>query len=431
MWIIYNAGIYIYFILLLPYYLVNLLFREKYRAGLFSRFSMNAARVAEACQGTKTMWFHAVSVGEVLAVLPLIDAVQAKYPDYMIVLSTTTLASNRLAAARVSQNKIQVIYFPLDFTWAVRRMIDAVHPELIVLTETELWPNFLRCARQCFIPVVLVNGRISPASFKSYYAIRRFFCDFVQGITIFGMQSELYRDNIVKLGVDPSRVVIAGNLKYEAMGRGQEAKPEPRGLRSELGIPPDSVVIFGGSTHQGEEEILLDHFVSLRKKRDHVFLCLAPRHIERVQGIVGAAQQRGLRIERRSALQRAEHSPYDVMVLDTIGELSRLYATADVVFVGKSLSASGGQNILEPARWGKAVVFGPHMDNFQDEARVLIDGGGAVQVQDAAALGRVLDELTDDADRMKRMGASAAAVVDRYRGGVLEKNLSIIATAMQ
>jgi 3-deoxy-D-manno-octulosonic-acid transferase len=431
MWIIYNIGIYFYFILLSPFFLFSLFTREKYRAGLLSRLGFYHAALKEKCAGKKVLWFHAVSVGEVLAVLPLIDAVRIALPDHTVLLSTTTMASNRLAAERAAEKGVELIYFPLDFPWAVRRLIDAAGPRLIILTETELWPNFLRCAARKDIPMVLVNGRISPRSFKSYRRIRSFFCDFTRGIQIFGMQSELYRDNIKALGISDSRIVISGNIKYEALGHGQAAPADAGVLKAALGIPAGSRVLFGGSTHPGEEAILIDLFLSLRKKNGDLSLFIAPRHIERAPAVVQLAREKGLRASVKTGLTAGTADGREVIVLDTIGELSKLYAVGDIVFVGKSMTASGGQNILEPARLGKAVLFGPHMENFQDEARALLSSGGAAQVRDGQELERVCAGLLADPARAREMGEKGARTVEAYREGVLSRNVSLITEAVK
>jgi len=431
MWIIYNIGIYFYFILLAPFFLFSLLTREKYRAGLLSRLGCYHQALREKCAGKKVLWFHAVSVGEVLAIMPLIDAVKRALPDHAVVVSTTTMASNRLAAARAAGTGTEVIYFPLDFPWAVRRLIDAAHPRLIVFAETEFWPNFLRCAARGGVPMIVVNGRISPRSFKRYRLIRKFLCDFTAGIKIFGMQSALYRDRIKTLGIADSRLVVSGNLKYEALGHDQAAPAEVAALKSALGIEPAARVLFGGSTHAGEEEILIDIFQPLKEQYPDLSLVIAPRHIERAQAVAQLVRSKGLRASLRTSAVSAGAQGGGVVILDTIGELAKLYAVGDIVFVGKSLTGHGGQNILEPARLGKAVLFGPHMENFQDEVRILLENGGALQVRDAAGLRKACADLLADPGRMRQIGAQAARTVEAYREGVLSRNVSLITEAVK
>lgn len=426
MWLIYNIGIYLFFILLSPFFLFSLATREKYRAGLAARLGVHHKTLREKCAGKKVLWFHAVSVGEVLAIMPLIDAVKKALPDHAVILSTTTMASNRLAAGRAAEKGAVVIYFPLDFPWAVRRLIDAATPRLIIFAETEFWPNFLRCAERKGIPMMVVNGRISPRSFKRYRLIRKFLCDFTTGIKIFGMQSELYRDKLKALGISDSRIVVSGNLKYEALGHEQIDPAEVGALKSALGIAPAGRLLFGGSTHAGEEDILIGIMLALKGAYHDLSLFIAPRNIERAQAIVQLAENRGLRASLKTRVRSAADKGCDVIVLDTIGELSKLYAIGDIIFVGKSLTAHGGQNILEPARLGKAVLFGPYMENFQDEARILLAAGGAVQVRDAAGLRSACAELLADPGRLRQIGAAAAQTVETYREGILSRNVSLI-----
>ncbi|MFC2149837.1 3-deoxy-D-manno-octulosonic acid transferase, partial [Candidatus Auribacterota bacterium] len=312
------------------------------------------------------------------------------------------------------------------FRWAVKKVARMIDPRLIVLTETELWPNFLNYAESAGVPVVIINGRISPSSYRSYRIIRNFFSRFTGAVKVFGMQSEEYRKRIIDLGVDAGKVVVSGNIKYDAIKIEKLSETELRDLKSEIGLPPANKVIVGGSTHSGEEEILIDIFLKMRKSYKDLSLIIAPRNIERAPSVNNLAKAKGLSAVLKTGLGENKEFNYDVIILDTIGELSRIYAIADAVFVGKSLTASGGQNILEPARWGKAVIFGPNMDNFVEEANALLEGRGAIQVSDANGLELAVKELLEKPDQIEAIGRNAANVVERFRVGIIERNMSLV-----
>ncbi|MDP8263066.1 MAG: 3-deoxy-D-manno-octulosonic acid transferase [Candidatus Ancaeobacter aquaticus] len=429
--VVYNVGIYIYFIISSPYYIFSLFTREKYRAGFRSRLGFIPKKIVKQVKGRKSIWFHAVSVGEVLAVLPLIELTKQVFPQYHIVLSTTTMTSNILARNDERTGDISVVYFPLDFPWAVKKFMSVIHPQLIVLTETEIWPNFLACAASRNIPVILANGRISPNSFKHYILIKDFFKEVVKDIALFGMQSEEYSQRIIALGAPSERVVVTGNLKYDAMKKIDTLGDGNNALRKMLNIPDDACVLVGGSTHPGEDEILIDIYTRLKTQHKKLTLIIAPRHIERAQSIKNYAIEKATKVILKTNIASQDNTIYDIIILDTIGELSKIYSISDIVFVGKSLVVGGGQNILEPAFYGNVVVYGPLMDNFKEEAAELLQGDGSVQVKDKDELENLFHSLLADSERMKVLGKNAARIVEQYRGGILDKNITLIKNMLE
>jgi 3-deoxy-D-manno-octulosonic-acid transferase len=349
-----------------------------------------------------------VSVGEVMAAVPLVRAMRERWPAMEIVLSTVTATGQRVARERLPE-VATVFTCPVDLGWVMRRALRRISPRAFIALETELWPNLLRSLHDAGIPGALVNGRISDRSFTRYRRVRPLFRRVLEHLALFAMQSEEDARRIVALGAPTERVIVTGNLKLEMPVPAGDAG---RAWREILGIATCPVWV-AGSTHPGEEALVLDAFVRLRINGP-LHLVLAPRHPERVSEVETAIRERGLGWRRRSAAPGAGGA--EVTVLDTVGELASLYAAADVVFVGGSLVARGGHNVMEPAIHGKAVVFGPHMANFRDAAALLLEHGAAVQLQSAEELRAVVGALLEDPERRRVMGDRARAVVAAHRG---------------
>jgi 3-deoxy-D-manno-octulosonic-acid transferase len=307
-------------------------------------------------------------------------------------------------------------YFPLDFPGAVRRALAGIRPVFFVALETELWPNFLRGLRARGIPSMIANGRISDRSFRRYRLVRPLMRRILDGIAVFGMQSAEDARRIIALGAAPERVVVTGNLKSDALPDEPGADALWRRL---MGLTGEESVWIAGSTHRGEEELVLEAFGRLKRRHPSLVLVVAPRHPERVPEVERAIRARGLTSVRRTSLPR-DRDTSAVIVLDTVGELAQLYQLADVVFVGGSLVQAGGHNMLEPALRRKPVVFGPHTTNFREGAELLLAAGAALVVRDSGEVERALDRLLSDSRLRASMGEAAAEAVAGRQGAVRE-----------
>ncbi len=371
------------------------------------------------------IWVHTVSMGEFLAARPLIQSLCRRYPQARIVISTITLTGNALA--RKHFPSLEVFFFPIDWAGIIRRFLLRLKPGLFVCVETEIWPNFFRLAHRAGCRLVLVNGRISPKSFRNYRRIRFFFRRIAAHVDLFLMQSPDNAQRIGQLGVAPEKIITTGNLKYDlsletdaALQRTLEA------IRSNLGLSEEVFTLVCGSSMPGEEPLITDLFSFLRHSGIPCRLILAPRHPERFDEVAGHLQALPFPFLRRSRLTSGESSrTADILLLDSIGELAHVYRLADLVFIGGSLANYGGHNILEPAFLGKAVVFGPHMRNFQDIANTFLAAKGAVQVRNSEELKQTVLRLAGDSAGRKALGERAAAIM-RENGGALQRTLQHI-----
>jgi 3-deoxy-D-manno-octulosonic-acid transferase len=384
-------------------------------------------------------WFHAVSVGEVNLLGTLVPAFRKRHPGWRVVVSSTT--DTGLAEARKRFADLDVIAWPLDLSWAVAAALDAVRPSLVVLAESELWPNFLRATKRQEIPVVVVNARMSPRSFRrlnlmAWLARRLLFAN----VTRFAVQEQEYADRLRQLGVATDRLTITGSIKYDG-ACGERDTPKTRELarllaggRREPAGGTDRpahadrlpVVWLAGSTHAPEESIALGVFARLRDRFPHLRLILVPRHPDRFEEVARLVEQSGLPFARRSRVTEPLREMPAVLLLDTVGELGAAWGLADVGFTGGSLDGKrGGQSMIEPAGYGVPCVFGPHVWNFKDAARRLVEIGGAVMAVDAAGLERELARLIADDGLRERTGAVARDLVRRQQGAT-QRTLDVL-----
>lgn len=396
-----------------PWFLYQALRHRKYVGGFRQRLgylplSFNLDREA-------SIWVHAVSVGEVLAVRPLVASLKERYPHLRLFLSTTTLAGQQLAR-RSLHDADGVFYFPFDLAFIVRRVLDVVQPRLFVMVEGEIWPHVLRECRRRGVKTVVVNGRVSARSFPRYRLVRPLFERVLAHVDRFCMQSEESSRRIVALGADPARVTVTGSLKFDAAALPADAtRGRDRVLRF-FRVPRERIVVVAGSVMRGEDVPVLKAFRRAKAVSPHALLVLAPRHVERFEEAVHLARGEGFAVAKRSDLAIDADPRADVVILDTIGELAQVYQLATVAFVGGSLVETGGHNILEPAVFGRPIVFGPHMSNFAEITHEFLAQGAAVQVQSGRELEDTLVELLTDPVRRARLGAAARALVDANRG---------------
>jgi 3-deoxy-D-manno-octulosonic-acid transferase len=358
-------------------------------------------------------WIHAVSVGEAMTAIPLVEGLRRRWPGLSVVLSTVTPTGARVVADRLD-GVVTHCYFPLDLPGPVQRALDGVRPHFFIGMETELWPNFLSALARRRIPSMIANGRISDRSFRRYRWVTMLTRPMLRSITVLGMQSQEDARRAAALGAPPERVVVTGSMKTDAVAD----LPGVRELWERLlGLEAGERLWVAGSTHRGEDEIMADVFARLRKDHRDLVLLLAPRHPERVPEVERALRERGLASVRRSRLPTARTGAA-ILVLDTVGELAPLYQLAEVVFVGGSLVPTGGHNMLEPALRSKPVLFGPYTSNFRESAELLIEAGGARRVTDAAELETALRELLEKPEVARAMGEAGYQAVVRRQGGV-------------
>ena len=393
----------------------------KYRHGWQERLGRLPAHLAG---NGPTLWLHAVSVGEVLSAAPLVAAIGRDHPGWRVVVSTTTQTGRAMASTRLP-GVAGVFYFPLDFPWVVRRVLAHIRPALLVIVETEIWPNVTRLCRERGMGVLLVNARISDRSYPRYLRVRRWIAAVLRQFDRLCAQSEETAARLRAMGAPPERVVVTGSLKFDVPA------PAPRDLGSVTRCLDGRPVLLAASTLKGEDEVLLRTVERLRDTVPDALLVLAPRHPERFDAVTALAERTGMRVLRRTGIHLGgAKGTCDVLVLDTIGELAALCAHATVVFVGGSLVPAGGHNILEPARAGRPVVVGPSMSNFAEIARLFLEGGALVQVPDPAAAEREILDLFRDASRREALGTAARAVFDRH-GGALERTMREVVAAMR
>jgi len=376
--------------------------------------------------GTRPLiWLHAVSVGEAIAARPLLKALRIRYPGHTILVSTTTETGRGIAAG--FPEKDLCIYFPFDFLPAVRRALDTLRPKLIIIMETEIWPNFTREAHLRSIPVMLANGRISDRSFKGYLRFSWFFRHALKRFSRLCMQTACDSERIIAIGAPQELVTTSGNLKYDIPLKIASAK-EVQSLRQQYAIPDDMTVITAGSTHPEEEELVLNAYRELLAFHDNLFLVLVPRHPERCSEVAALLERNNFPYRRRTALETTGTVLFgngEVLLVDTIGEMMGLYALSDVVFVGGSLVPTGGHNLLEPASVGVASVFGPHMTNFREIAELVLNYQAGIQVDSAAGLIGACHSLIENIDQRKVTGENGARMM-RENGGSTEQHMNII-----
>ncbi len=409
MYALYSAVLGVGLLVYLPAFLAR-----RRRAGYARDLAQRLGRLGEGLPTEPRCWIHAVSVGESAAAVPLVEGIRQRWPELGIVVSTITPTGARIVGERLAGTATHR-YFPIDLPGPVRRALDAARPRFFIAIETELWPNFLRALARRRIPAMIANGRISDRSFRRYRWIHGLMRRVLANVSVFAMQTEEDARRIIALGAPPSRVVVTGNLKSDLV-------PEPTGddsttWRERLRLGAGARLWIAGSTHRGEEAIVLDAFLRARTRCPDLALLLAPRHPERAGEVEELIRERGLAAARRSRLP-ADGAPGAVVILDTVGELAALYALADVVFVGGSLVPIGGHNVLEPAMRGKPVLVGPHMSNFREGAELLQRSGGGLVVKDGPELARELARLLEDRDLARHMGEAARQAFAGRQGAV-------------
>jgi 3-deoxy-D-manno-octulosonic-acid transferase len=370
------------------------------------------------------IWVHAVSVGEVHAAEPVVRRLRERHPDRDIAITTTT-PTGSIRVRELFGDSVFHVYAPYDLPGAVKRFLDRVRPKLAVIMETEIWPNLFHSCGQRDIPVVMANARMSARSARSYGRFSKLVAATLQQCTAIAAQGTADRERLVELGARSERVVVTGSVKFDITAAAS-LREQADGLRRVWGV--DRAVWIAGSTHEPEEQQVLEAFESVRRVLPDALLILAPRHPERGDRVAALVRRQGLRLTRRSESEMGSGDA-DCFLVDTLGELPLFYAAADLAFVGGSLSRTGGHNVLEPAVLGVPVLIGPNCFNFLEITELLRDEGALLVVEDQQALAEAATRLLRDGDARDRMGTAAAAVIERNRGSV-ERLLDVIETAI-
>ncbi|MDP7423083.1 MAG: 3-deoxy-D-manno-octulosonic acid transferase [bacterium] len=419
MLVLYNIVLLLGGLVLIPFYLVKMWRTGKYRRSFWQRLGNYRRDQFLKNKPEPLVWIHGCSVGETMASFPLLEKLKHDFPDRQFLSSVVT--ETGFTVAEKEQLADQVIYFPLDFPFSVRRAFDGFSPGILIIMETEIWPNVFWQASRRNIPIIIANGRISDKSFPTYQSYRWFFKHVLTEVDLFCMQSDEEASRIIGIGAPSSRVLVTGNTKFDQIDR-VVRRTCPDNLRQMLQIPEGKSVLVGGSTHYNEEKQVVTAYKELCSRFPDMVLILAPRHPERIPDVFDYLVNECLDPVLLSDL-RNESSPPPldsssvpgVVLVDTVGDLAALYSLATVVFVGGSLVPAGGHNILEPAAFGKPVIFGPHTFNFVEET-LLLKGNGGFQIEDHRELTDCLLDLLSDREKILQAGTRARSAIETRTG---------------
>jgi 3-deoxy-D-manno-octulosonic-acid transferase len=427
MYPLYNTLILLLTLLLSPLIAILLCTRKKYRRGFLQKCGFLPADIVHTAQQRRPIWLHAVSVGEVMAAATLAKALKKTFPESPLLLSTVTETGYRTAQRNVPAAD-SVVFFPLDYPLITERVVRRLRPRAFVALETEIWPNLLRSLARHGVPAMIASGRISSKSYPRYRLLRPFFRRVLGNISCFCMQTQSDADRIIDIGAPAQRVIVTGNVKFDQQVTLRSPEEQDAVYRA-LGVSPDRKVIIAGSTHRGEEEIVLEAFRALRQTFTDLTLVLAPRHPERFAEVEELLRRLGCAYTKKTLLGAPPRQPApEVLLLDTIGDLAELYSIGTIIFIGGSLiSHVGGHNVLEPASHSKPVLFGPHMANFSEIAGNLIRRNAALQVAGTGDFIRLAAQLLDNPERCRQMGETAAAII-RENSGAVQKCISALRT---
>jgi 3-deoxy-D-manno-octulosonic-acid transferase len=413
-YLLYNIVLTCLLILCAPYFLFRGLFQKKFRSQWIQRMGF-----FQDMPFKSPIWFHAASVGEVFCTLPLLKKIRKEFPQREIVLTTMTSTGNEAAKTHLPEAD-RVLFFPIDYPLALRRVIKKIQPSLLLIAETELWPNLLRSCGRKGIPIILFNGRISEKSFRGYLFFKFLFKECLKYVSLFLMQTREDQTRIIEIGAESDKTRIVGNLKFDQTfpSFNQEALAN---LAKSIGLQGKEAILIAGSTHPGEEEILLSLFKELRKIHSHLILILAPRHLVRLEEVERILEKESMSWVRRTSLamdqdHQKQKEPPEVILLDTMGELMSLYSLGTLVFVGGSLVPIGGHNPLEPLFFKKCVLFGPYMFHFLEISRRLVEEGGAIQANGIEDLSTHMKRLLKDVRTRRDTGERGYQFLKRHQG---------------
>ena len=429
--ILYNIFQVTSLILLSPLLLVKAVISPKYRGRILLRLGFGIEELTHKLPADQQrIWIHALSVGEVLSAQPLVKGLRLACPATTLIFSASTKTGEKLAREVMDDEVDLFVPFPLDIYSIAQKFIDLINADLFILIETDFWPNFLHTLNRKNTPAILVNGRISQSSFARYQRFRFIFLPMFNTFQFVSMQTDSDAKKMIEIGVHADRVKALGNLKYDAVlpetvGWDQDQRPTSF-YRQQFGISPEKVVWIAGSTHAGEEVAILSAYKRLSLLFPDLFLVVAPRDVERGREIKEIADKLGLTVRRRTApLQDEDFPGAPLLILDTMGELSRMYSFCNIAFIGGSLVPDGGHNPLEPAAFGKPILFGPYMDDFTEISSDLLNKDAAIVCHDEDDIFEILKKLLVNSSIQKKMGEDAQALVLQHRG-VTQRHIEII-----
>jgi 3-deoxy-D-manno-octulosonic-acid transferase len=419
LWAVYNVLFVAGYLCVLPWFVWRMCRRGGYRRGFMQRFGWYGAELERRIRSAPRVWVHAVSVGEMYVAMRFMRELRERDPALRFVVTTTTSTAHAIGTKELPAEDV-LLYFPVDVPPVVRRVLAVVRPRALILAESEIWPNLIRLASARGIPVLLINGRVSGAAFKGYRRLRTFFAPVLRLLSLSLVQTPTDRDRLVAAGAEPERVRVVGSAKYDMARRDAAKERAVAEVLSCVGFAREAPILLGGSTWPGEEAALLTVYERLRASWPDLRLILVPRHAERRAEVESAVRAAGRNYRLRSQLAAGTNSapPSDVLIVDTTGELAAFYAFATVIFVGKSLKAHGGQNIVEPASLGKPVIVGPHMENFAEVAEDFLKARALVMVRSDDELAEAVRGLLASQDERAAIGQRALDVVKRMTGSV-------------
>jgi len=414
-----------------PYILYKMLASERYRSGVYHRFG----KISERKSNKPGIWIHGASVGEVITAKSITEKIDREFPEWETFISTST--NTGYSVARQNFNNKDVFYFPIDLSWVTKKALCKYNPSYIFLIELEIWPNFLASAYKKGIPIIIVNGRISDKSYRAYRTLslisKRFYNSLTNKMNIYCARTEIDAQRFRGLGIPDDRIFVTGTMKYDNIPTriNEDIKKEYKNL---FNISDSDIVLIGGSTHEGEEEILLRTYERLKNTYSNLRLILAPRHVERTGDVSNLAKSMGFTPLLKTEIQDSNHQWQDndkeVIIINTVGDLGRIYSISNFVYVGKSLVPLGGQNMMEPAGLGKPVIFGPHTFNFKEEVDLLLRNEAAKMVESENDLYKAIEYLIKDPEAAKVLGLKAQKIVNKERGAT-ERNMEIIRSMLK
>jgi len=411
MYILYNIILFAAAIIILPYFLLKIIFTGKYRKSLVQKLGGRQARILADLKDGPRVWIHAVSVGEVTAAAPIVASLKTKRPEVKIIFSTSTETGQEMARKFI-KGADAFIYFPLDIPYIVRKMVKLAKPDVFVLVETELWPNFLRVCESRRIKTLMVNGRISPRSYRKYRLTKFFWKIILYNLNAAGMIAEIDAVRLKNIGMDSAKIKVLGNAKYDALAA-LAAPALQKEIARRFNVRKNERFFVAGSTHEGEEKIIINVYQELLKHYPEFKLIIVPRHIERTKDILGLLQQTNFNdvLTLTDINNGRKRKDERIIVVDVIGELFKIYSLATIVYCGGSLVPKGGQNILEAAAWGKVIFYGPSMDDFSEEKALLEDVGCGTTIKSAEELLQEILQALKNPEELQRRGDRGKSVI--------------------
>lgn len=414
MQLLYNIAAIIIVILIIPIFMVRSVREKGFVERIRQSLGFFPEHALDKVEKKDCIWVHAASVGEIVATSPLIKEFRKEFPKSPILVSVVTTSGYEMAN-RIIKDADAIIYFPLDLPWLAGHVLRRIRPRVFLPVETELWPNFLRTARKIHVPVMMVNGRISDKSVKQYKHLHSLLRNMIGTVKLFAMQSPIDAEYIMRLGAPQELVTVTGNTKFDQTYT--DVSPEEKQkIIEEMGLSKNDGIFLAGSTHRGEEEAVLQAFKAVRETHPHARLVIAPRELLRTTEVVHLCRKAGFSVTTRTKLQHEAPQDEDIVILDTIGELGKVYSIGDVVFVGGSLVPHGGHNILEPAAHGKAIIVGSHMFNFKDTYALFKNRDACLTVKNGEELAKQVTRLFDEPEHRHRMEEETRAIVRENKG---------------